>query len=621
MAAEVESQEPSQDEAHNNIMLDTTISESPISGLTASPLPKTPIAPTVIVDEPSDSGSEYSDDDDDFQSPDNSRPTSIEPQPEPETSYDTVNEGDETGQEQQAESIPDGHSPEPTSPAPAEETQPDVLELPETDTEEPKAQPEPVDSDSSVESTSKARSSSVFEDVPLEEEKPASESPVDATVDVIGRKESIHTAAADTSSLEGTTEDSMADHQGRANEVSSRPDSPDGSDYTGSPPQSPSTPSFPISPMTPQEAHMSIDSLQSIALSESSLDYDHLSSDQVEDVLATPRVRSVRHLRKPSSLEIVQNTWGPPTRQETLFDTSKDEPLDTPVVGPDEENDDTLMDTTSAWRSESTTSLPTFKRDSGSSGSDVELNWHALDRNEEQEKEDRDLPEGAEDESTAFLLARLEQENAKFSADPKSATGGTSAIPKHMARIRSQSRPPSMAHLKKLVSKQETPSIRYSMASDTTEQAGVDDDPPPMTELEFWAALVQDYPSTATRLPTLTTTKIRAGIPLPLRGVVWASMSGARDKTLEEAFDKLQNEQSPYEGIINKDVGRSFPGVELFRDAEGEGQKMLGRVLKCFSLHDKDIGYCQGMGFLVGPLLLNMGEKEAFCVLVRYAHY
>lgn len=94
-------------------------------------------------------------------------------------------------------------------------------------------------------------------------------------------------------------------------------------------------------------------------------------------------------------------------------------------------------------------------------------------------------------------------------------------------------------------------------------------------------------------------------------------MSGARDKDLGDSFETLQHEESPYEGLINKDVGRSFPGVELFRDPEGEGQKMLGRVLKCFSLHDKDIGYCQGLGFLVGPLLMNMGEKEAFCVLVR----
>jgi hypothetical protein len=112
--------------------------------------------------------------------------------------------------------------------------------------------------------------------------------------------------------------------------------------------------------------------------------------------------------------------------------------------------------------------------------------------------------------------------------------------------------------------------------------------------------------------------KIRGGIPAPLRGVVWQSASGSREKLIEDQYDTLCGESSPYENIINKDLGRSFPGVEMFKDPEGEGQKMLGRVLKCFSLYDHKIGYCQGLGFLVGPLLMQMGDKEAFCVLVRY---
>jgi flagellar motility protein MotE (MotC chaperone) len=138
-----------------------------------------------------------------------------------------------------------------------------------------------------------------------------------------------------------------------------------------------------------------------------------------------------------------------------------------------------------------------------------------------------------------------------------------------------------------------------------------------MTELDFWAALVRDYPQTAQRLPTVTSNKIRCGIPAPLRGVVWLSMAGARDKSVEERYDKLCGESSPYEKMIGKDIGRSFPGHEMFRDPDGEGQKMLGRVLKCYSLYDDKIGYCQGLGFLVGPLLMNMGDKEAFCVLVK----
>lgn len=139
-----------------------------------------------------------------------------------------------------------------------------------------------------------------------------------------------------------------------------------------------------------------------------------------------------------------------------------------------------------------------------------------------------------------------------------------------------------------------------------------------MTELDFWAALVKDYPQTAQRLPTLTANKIKSGVPPPLRGVVWVSMVGARDQALSDDFDRLSAESSPYENMIGKDIGRSFPGVDMFKEAGGEGQTMLAQVLKAFSLYDEEIGYCQGLGFLVGPLLMQMGEKDAFCVLVKW---
>ncbi|KAH7063293.1 rab-GTPase-TBC domain-containing protein [Macrophomina phaseolina] len=232
---------------------------------------------------------------------------------------------------------------------------------------------------------------------------------------------------------------------------------------------------------------------------------------------------------------------------------------------------------------------------SGSSDTEEKVDWEKLDKKEEQIEQD----EGSDEQSTALLLARLEQENNAIATDPKSAAS--------KARTRSQSRPPSMNQLKKLVENQSAESVRFSLLPS----------PPPMTELEFWAALVRDYTGTAQRLPTLTSNKIRAGIPAPLRGVTWVSMAGARDRVIEEQYERLCTETSPYENMIGKDIGRSFPGVEMFRDPEGEGQKMLGRVLKCFSLYDDKIGYCQGLGFLVGPLLMQMGDKEAFCVLVR----
>ncbi|KAF5642094.1 Rab6 GTPase activating GAP [Fusarium tjaetaba] len=230
-----------------------------------------------------------------------------------------------------------------------------------------------------------------------------------------------------------------------------------------------------------------------------------------------------------------------------------------------------------------------------------EVNWAQLEQKEDEQTKDEET-----DNSTALLLARLEQENAKLATNPKSvkvqgvdrATAERSAV--------SRPRPPSMAQLRQMVQGPTPAALRYSMLP-----------PPPMTDLEFYAALVKDYKQTAARLPTLLSNKIRKGIPPPLRGVVWQSMSGARDAILEEQFDRFCGESSPYEVIIGKDLGRSFPGVDMFRDPEGDGQRMLGRVLKCFSLYDTKIGYCQGLAFLVGPLLMHMPDKQAFCVLVR----
>nr|XP_029729785.1 ecotropic viral integration site 5 ortholog isoform X5 [Aedes albopictus]XP_029729786.1 ecotropic viral integration site 5 ortholog isoform X5 [Aedes albopictus] len=39
--------------------------------------------------------------------------------------------------------------------------------------------------------------------------------------------------------------------------------------------------------------------------------------------------------------------------------------------------------------------------------------------------------------------------------------------------------------------------------------------------------------------------------------------------------------------------------------------------MKAYSLHDREVGYCQGSGFIVGLLLMQMPEEDAFSVLVQ----
>lgn len=66
---------------------------------------------------------------------------------------------------------------------------------------------------------------------------------------------------------------------------------------------------------------------------------------------------------------------------------------------------------------------------------------------------------------------------------------------------------------------------------------------------------------------------------------------------------------------ISRDVGRTFPNIQRF--ADGEGKDTLLRVLKAYAAYDPEIGYCQGMNFLAGLLLLYLDtEEHAFGALV-----
>ncbi|CAG7989921.1 unnamed protein product [Penicillium salamii] len=325
----------------------------------------------------------------------------------------------------------------------------------------------------------------------------------------------------------------------------------------------------PISPSVPHAPNH--DSMVTVALSDKQSSSEHTQPEWCTlNVPPTPL--------EMTHLEESEGSFGPVPLQDAARTTPTPED-DMPTPGANSERQEAEM-----------------------SDNDNEVDWENLDKTEEQE------PRGeGSDESTALLLARLEQENNALATNPKSRIPDVPNSKRHQR----QSRSASLHHIKRLIKDPTRAELRYSQLP-----------PPPMTELEFWAALVADYHQTAQRLPTLTSNKIQGGVPPPLRGVVWPSLAGARDPTLLNEFQRLQGESSPYDGLIGKDIGRSFPNVEMFRDPNGEGQQMLARVLRCFSLYDTKIGYCQGLGFVVGPLLMHMTDAEAFCVLVRLMdHY
>lgn len=61
---------------------------------------------------------------------------------------------------------------------------------------------------------------------------------------------------------------------------------------------------------------------------------------------------------------------------------------------------------------------------------------------------------------------------------------------------------------------------------------------------------------------------------------------------------------------IRRDVGRTFPELKLFSSVDGIGQRQMFDVLHAFAQYAPDIGYCQGMNFIAGFLLVQVHEDR-----------
>lgn len=57
-------------------------------------------------------------------------------------------------------------------------------------------------------------------------------------------------------------------------------------------------------------------------------------------------------------------------------------------------------------------------------------------------------------------------------------------------------------------------------------------------------------------------------------------------------------------------AGRTFPSHAYFSSPLGSGQLALFNILKAYSLLDTDVGYCQGLSFIVGLLLMHVSKQE-----------
>ncbi|KAL1139491.1 hypothetical protein AAG570_006475 [Ranatra chinensis] len=110
---------------------------------------------------------------------------------------------------------------------------------------------------------------------------------------------------------------------------------------------------------------------------------------------------------------------------------------------------------------------------------------------------------------------------------------------------------------------------------------------------------------------------LRQGIPKGKRGDVWfylaekyspptPSFDAKNFPNYNVSYGVLLKQLTSHQHAILIDLGRTFPSHSYYSSPLGPGQLALFNLLKAYSLVDPEVGYCQGLSFIAGILLLHV---------------
>ncbi|XP_016911320.1 TBC1 domain family member 1 isoform X2 [Apis cerana] len=145
--------------------------------------------------------------------------------------------------------------------------------------------------------------------------------------------------------------------------------------------------------------------------------------------------------------------------------------------------------------------------------------------------------------------------------------------------------------------------------------------------VEVWDLLVSKESRVSTKCDNqMLLQAIKQGVPKGKRGEVWQFLAeqfclkqppiDTRDfPNYNTPYDLLLKQLTSQQHAILIDLGRTFPNHPYFSSPLGPGQLALFNLLKAYSLLDHEVGYCQGLSFVAGVLLLHMSEDQAFFLL------
>ncbi|KAI4903020.1 hypothetical protein NFI96_010060 [Prochilodus magdalenae] len=128
-----------------------------------------------------------------------------------------------------------------------------------------------------------------------------------------------------------------------------------------------------------------------------------------------------------------------------------------------------------------------------------------------------------------------------------------------------------------------------------------------------WSRLLKDNTKVEKNLKVKR--YVRKGVPNEHRTLIWMAASGAQQQLqmnhgYYHSLLKAHHDHNLEQNICT-DLHRTFPENIHFRESSQLClQKALYNVLLAYGHHNKDVGYCQGMNFIAGYLLIITKDEE-----------
>ena len=135
--------------------------------------------------------------------------------------------------------------------------------------------------------------------------------------------------------------------------------------------------------------------------------------------------------------------------------------------------------------------------------------------------------------------------------------------------------------------------------------------------IEKWNDMIKNYEEYRTKKFDKLKSRTRKGVPDSLRSYVWQLFAEKDKYYIKDIFKTLDSEKlkEDIEIVIIKDLDRTYPDCQLFKDKYGNGQRKLYKVLSNYSKYNTATGYVQGMGFITAVFLTYMDEESSFFML------